>query len=240
MRTNKLAVTVFALGLAAAYGCSSSNEPTPGSGGSGGGAAGRGGSAGTAAAGTSGGGTGGSPTAGTGGSPTAGTGGSPTAGTGGSPTAGTGGSPVAGTGGSPVAGTGGSPVAGTGGGPVAGTGGGAAGRGGAGGGAAGTGGSPAGSGGMGGVQMTNCTSTVNATGAALTAAIFCQNYIANCPSVAGYESQTTCEVSYTLATAGQQSCRSYHLCWGVEGLGPTGGGMPGPHCPHTRGSGACN
>ena len=208
MRTNKLAVTVFALGLAAAYGCSSSNEPTPGSGGSGGGAAGRGGSAGTAAAGTSGGGTGGSPTAG--------------------------------TGGSPVAGTGGSPVAGTGGGPVAGTGGGAAGRGGAGGGAAGTGGSPAGSGGMGGVQMTNCTSTVNATGAALTAAIFCQNYIANCPSVAGYESQTTCEVSYTLATAGQQSCRSYHLCWGVEGLGPTGGGMPGPHCPHTRGSGACN
>ena len=30
MRTNKLAVTVFALGLAAAYGCSSSNDPNPG------------------------------------------------------------------------------------------------------------------------------------------------------------------------------------------------------------------
>jgi hypothetical protein len=36
-----------------------------------------------------------------------------------------------------------------------------------------------------------------------------------------------------------QHCRSYHLCWGVEGLGPPGGQNPAVHCNHTIGVGLC-
>ena len=44
----------------------------------------------------------------------------------------------------------------------------------------------------------------------------------------------TCLASYGAATTAQQACRSYHLCWGVEGK-PSGTPNPTTHCPHTVG-----
>jgi hypothetical protein len=90
--------------------------------------------------------------------------------------------------------------------------------------------------------MANCTSSVSQTGAALTATVFCQNLIANCTGLdAAYATQTTCEATYALRSATQMSCQSYHLCWGVEGLGtPPGPGMDTPHCMHATGTAPCN
>jgi hypothetical protein len=248
MRTSKLAVTVFALGLAAAYGCSSSNDPNPGTGGTTGGSSA--GSSGGSAAGGRGGGTAGSSTAGTGGSSTAGTGGSSTAGTGGSSTAGTGGSSTAGTGGSSTAGTGGSAAGGRGGatagtgGGTAGTGGGSGGRGGA---TAGTGGGTAGGGGTGG-GASACNVTMDDNTSVLTPTVFCQRLIAGCGSItsgsgtipAAYMTMAMCMTTYDGRTTERQNCQSYHLCWGVEGNTNPAGANAMTHCQHAWAGAVCN
>jgi hypothetical protein len=88
--------------------------------------------------------------------------------------------------------------------------------------------------------MANCTVTDSAATAGLTATTFCENYLPNCGTTrAGYTDLATCIASYTLVPAAQQACRSYHLCWGVEGK-PSGTPNPTTHCPHTVGMGACN
>jgi len=115
--------------------------------------------------------------------------------------------------------------------------GGAGGRGGGAGGSAGAAGGAAGSGPN---VMADCTSNTSMTGPALTATVFCQNLIANCTGLATeYATQTTCEATYTARSATQQSCQSYHLCWGVEGL-DGGPGADSPHCMHATGTAPCN
>ncbi len=254
---SKLAVPVLILGVAV-FGCSSNDTPddTAGRGGStaaGGSSGGKGGS--TAAGGSS---AGGSSAGGSsaGGSSVGGSsvGGSSVGGSsvGGSSVGGSsvGGSSVAGRGGSTGAAgssTGGSSAGGSSaGGSSAGgssAGGSSAGGSSAGGSSAGgssAGGSSAGgSGGGGVVAMASCTVMSNASGNTdmLSAADFCTNYLANCGTArAGYTNTETCVASYTAATT--KHCRSYHLCWGVEGKG-NGPADPVAHCPHAVGMGPC-
>ena len=208
--STKFAVPFLVLGLVA-FGCSSSDTPTPGTGGRGGssGSAGRGGTTGSA-------GGGGAGTTGTGGR--GGTAGA-TAGTGGG-TAGAGG-----RGGAAGA------TAGTGGGTA-----GAGGRGGAGGGTAGTGGG----GGMNtAAQVEAMCSTaplgMNGTGV-FTAEDFCTLYLDTCTganAAAGYTARASCEQMFGAVTT-QAHCRSYHLC------NAAGTGGPATHCPHATGMGLCN
>ena len=88
--------------------------------------------------------------------------------------------------------------------------------------------------------MENCTVTMSTATAGLTAQTFCENYLPNCgTAVTGYTNMGTCVASYMAATATQQACRSYHLCWGVEGKTSTSAPNPTTHCPHTVGTGAC-
>ena len=60
-----------------------------------------------------------------------------------------------------------------------------------------------------------------------------------CGLATEYATQTTCEATYTARSATQQSCQSYHLCWGVEGL-DGGPGADSPHCMHATGTAPCN
>jgi hypothetical protein len=54
-----------------------------------------------------------------------------------------------------------------------------------------------------------------------------------------YATMSACMTAYAADSATKQQCQSYHLCWGVEGKGPAGGGVPKTHCPHAWGTGAC-
>jgi hypothetical protein len=87
-----------------------------------------------------------------------------------------------------------------------------------------------------------CTVT-DATGTdVLSASAFCANLFAFCSNVSGLTlptSEQECEDIYS--HSGQEHCRSYHLCWGVEGITMDGGvGIPMTHCPHTLGmKGVC-
>ena len=92
-----------------------------------------------------------------------------------------------------------------------------------------------------GTSMADCT-VIDSTGSdVLTPTIFCENFLAYCTGVtgftvpAGYDNQTDCEASYMASN--QQHCRSYHLCWGVEGLSTDAGSNPMVHCKHTVGMG---
>ena len=92
-----------------------------------------------------------------------------------------------------------------------------------------------------GTSMADCTD-IDSTGSdVLTPTIFCENFLAYCTGVtgftvpAGYENQAACEASY--GASNQQHCRSYHLCWGVEGLSTDAGSNPMVHCKHTVGMG---
>jgi hypothetical protein len=225
---SKLAAPLLILGLAtglATLGCSSdSGDDTSGKGGNGY-AGGKGG--GTAAGGTSGG-AAGAPAGGSGGSAGTAAGGSSAGGHAGT---GTGGTSAGGSNGGSSAGgsaggsTGGSSAGGSTGGSSAG---------------GSTGGSSAGgSGGSAVVVNANCTVTTN-SGAPLTAAIFCENYLANCGAArTGYTNMGECVTSFMGVSATLQTCRSYHLCWGVEGQG-AGPKDPVAHCPHTVGlNGVC-
>jgi len=91
-----------------------------------------------------------------------------------------------------------------------------------------------------GSAMADCTVT-DATGTdKLAAPIFCAQLEVNCPTqFATFTSRAACEAAYT--SSGQEHCRSYHMCWGVEGITMEGGvGNPGLHCPHTIGlNGVC-
>jgi hypothetical protein len=103
-----------------------------------------------------------------------------------------------------------------------------------------TGGSSAGgSGGSAVVVNANCTVITNA-GDPLTPQVFCENYLANCGTArTGYTNMGECVTSFMGVSATLQTCRSYHLCWGVEGQG-TGPKDPVAHCPHTVGlNGVC-
>jgi hypothetical protein len=162
---------------------------------------------------------------------------------------GKGGSSATGKGGSTASGGGGgSSAGGSAGGATGGSAGGATGGSSAGGSSAGgssaggssAGGSSAGGSGGGGVMvMENCTVTTSGAAEGLTPETFCENYLPNCgTAVAGYTNMGTCITSYMALTTTQQACRSYHLCWGVEGK-PSGTPNPTTHCPHTVGNGAC-
>jgi hypothetical protein len=209
----KLAVPFLTLALAT-FGCSSSTSNN-GTGGSGGAAGGKGGGAGASAAGGKGGGAAGSSAAGT-------SGGGGAAGSSAAGTNGGGGSAAAGSGG----GAAGSSAAGTNGG----------------GGAGGAAGGHPGGGANGKPDasfMADCNVT-SATGTdKLSAPVFCTNLFAYCSNITGLTLPATekaCEDLYT--SSGQEHCRSYHLCWGVEGITMDGGtGKPMIHCPHTIGMG---
>jgi hypothetical protein len=136
----------------------------------------------------------------------------------------------------------GSSAAGTnGGGGKAGGGGAAAGSGGgAGSSTAGTSGGAGGAGGSkkdAGTSMADCTVTDSTGTDKLTASIFCAQMEAYCPSQ--FTTEAACESTYN--SSGQEHCRSYHMCWGVEGISMEGGvGNPTVHCPHTIGhNGVC-
>jgi hypothetical protein len=87
-----------------------------------------------------------------------------------------------------------------------------------------------------GTSMADCTVTDSAGTDVLTAAIFCAQMAAYCPSQ--FTTESACEDTYT--HSGQEHCRSYHMCWGVEGLSMDGGkGNPTVHCPHTIGKNLC-
>jgi hypothetical protein len=150
-----------------------------------------------------------------------------TTGTAGSSAAGT-----TGTAGSSAAGSGGGGKAGGGGSAAAGTSGTAGSNGGAGGHSNGGAGGKADA----GTSMADCTVT-DATGTdVLTPAIFCAQMAAYCPSQ--FTTESACESLYT--GSNQEHCRSYHMCWGVEGFGMDGGvGKPSAHCPHTIGISLC-
>jgi hypothetical protein len=232
----KLAVPALVLTMAA-FGCSSSTTPNTGTGGSGGHATG--GTAGGAVAGHAGGGTAGGGTAG---SAVAGHAGGGTAGggTSGGGTSG-GGHPGGGVSGGGTSG-GGTSGGGTSGGghPGGGTsGGGTSGGGTSGGGHPGGGTSGGGAGG--GIQaMADCNVTTQDHTSDLAAPVFCKNLLANCPTGTGYTDEATCEATYMTGTSvDKRNCQSYHLCWGVEGQGPAGGGVPATHCPHAEGAAPC-
>jgi hypothetical protein len=94
--------------------------------------------------------------------------------------------------------------------------------------------------------MTNCTSTTSATGAALTAEVFCMNFIPNCTGKPSVPTNLTASMSSCMTAFDalpNKSCSSYHLCWGVEGQGaspPAGGANPTTHCMHAGGAAPCN
>ncbi|MFL5306274.1 MAG: hypothetical protein ACJ8F1_13735 [Polyangia bacterium] len=212
----KLAVPALMLAMAA-FGCSSSTTTTTGTGGSGGHSTGGSAVAGHAGGGNSGGGTSGGGTSG---------GGTSGGGTSGGGRAG-GGTSGGGTSGGGTSGGGTS-------------GGGTSGGGHAGGGTSGGGTSGGGAGG--GIQaLASCTVTAQDHTSVLTAAAFCANLLANCPAATGYTDEATCEASYMAAGASvdKRNCQSYHLCWGVEGQGPSGGGIPATHCPHAQAMAVC-
>lgn len=152
------------------------------------------------------------------------------------------GSSAAGTsGGGGKAGGGGSAAAGSGGGAAgssaAGTSGGAGGKAGAGGGNGGAGGKV-----DAGTSMADCTVTTSGGTDKLAASVFCANLFAYCSNITGLTlpaNETDCETLYN--NSGQQHCRSYHMCWGVEGMTQEGGvGEPMIHCFHTVGmKGVC-
>ncbi len=214
--TKKLVVPALMLAMAA-FGCSSSttSSGTGGSGGHGTGGAGGHGTGGTAVGGHSGGTSGG----GTSGGGTSG-GGTSGGGTSGGGTSG-GGTSGGGTSGGGTSG-GGTSGGGT-------SGGGTSGGGHPGGGAGGT-----------GIQvMANCKTT-SSTADALAPDVFCMNLLANCTNLpAGYTTDQECRDSYMMGVAAKKQCQSYHLCWGVEGQGPSGGGIPATHCPHAEGVSMC-
>jgi hypothetical protein len=209
----KLAVPFLTLTLAA-FGCSSSTTSTPGTGGG----------AGTSAAGGKGGGAAGSGAAGSG-AAGSGAAGSGAAGSGAAGAAG-------GAAGSSAAGSGGGGKAGGGGGAEAGSGGG---------GKAGGGGGAGGKKADAGTSMADCTVTDSTGTDKLTAAVFCSNLFAYCSNISGLtlpSSEGACETMYN--QSGQEHCRSYHLCWGVEGLSTDAAGNPAVHCFHTVGQhGVC-
>jgi hypothetical protein len=142
------------------------------------------------------------------------------------------------------AGTGGS--AGGTGGSAGGTGGSAGGTGGS---AGGTGGSAAGTGGHDGgpsdaatdlnpdVAMSDCDVTVFPGTEVLSAQVFCENQMAYCSHAVTlpYANLGECISQYMALSQSVQNCRSYHLCWGVEGITNTGPANPTVHCPHTIG-----
>jgi hypothetical protein len=237
MSIKHLAVPFLVLGLSVYGGCSSDNGGG-GKGGQSGSAAGHGGTTGTGGAAGHGGttGTGGAAgaTGGSGGA-TGGSGGA-TGGSGGA-TAGSGGRGGSGGG---TAGSGG--ATGGSGGATGGSGGATGGSGGATGGSGGaTGGSGGGTGGGGGGTLMACTTTTAGGTDMLSAAAFCENFLANCGSITnfshtGFTDMGTCVSSYNAFTDAQKQCRSYHLCWGVEGAnGSNTSPSPTNHCAHTVG-----
>src|SRR5579871_1042933 len=93
-----------------------------------------------------------------------------------------------------------------------------------------------------GHAMADCTVVTSGGTDVLTAQVFCENQLAYCSNVTGvtlpYTTMADCETYFT--KSGQEHCRSYHLCWGVEGISMEGGaGNPKVHCPHTYGVGLC-
>jgi hypothetical protein len=118
------------------------------------------------------------------------------------------------------------------------SGGGTSGGGTSGGGTSGGGGSKADA----GHAMADCTVVTSGGTDTLTAKVFCENQMAYCSNLSGftlpYTTEAECEALYT--GSGQEHCRSYHLCWGVEGISMDSGvGNPKVHCPHTVGMGLC-
>ncbi len=106
------------------------------------------------------------------------------------------------------------------------------------------GGGTSGGGAGGGVQVmtATCTTTDSAATATLSAADFCTNLLANCANPpSGYADMTTCMTTYAAGAAAKKGCQSYHLCWGVEGIGnaTTPHGDPTTHCPHAEGVAVC-
>ena len=127
--------------------------------------------------------------------------------------------------------------------------GGAGGHAGTGGSAGGTGGSAAGTGGHDGgpsdaatdlnpdVAMSDCDVTVFPGTEVLSAQVFCENQMAYCSHAVTlpYANLGECISQYMALSQSVQNCRSYHLCWGVEGITNTGPANPTVHCPHTIG-----
>jgi len=94
-----------------------------------------------------------------------------------------------------------------------------------------------------GHSMADCTVTDMTGTDALSASVFCTNLFAYCSNVPGLTltlpaTEKACEDMYT--QSGQEHCRSYHMCWGVEGISMDAAtGNPKTHCPHTLGMGLC-
>ncbi len=86
-----------------------------------------------------------------------------------------------------------------------------------------------------GTSMADCTVTTSTGTETLSASVFCAQMAAYCPSQ--FTTEGACTSTYN--TSGQQHCRSYHMCWGVEGLTNASGANPTLHCPHTIGVGLC-
>ena len=88
-------------------------------------------------------------------------------------------------------------------------------------------------------SMADCTVTTMSGTDKLSAPVFCANLFAYCSNISGLTLPSTekaCEDLYTQSN--QEHCRSYHMCWGVEGITMDGGvGKPSVHCPHTIGMG---
>jgi hypothetical protein len=80
-----------------------------------------------------------------------------------------------------------------------------------------------------------CTSTVE-FGPAMSAATFCQIFVASCPlSLDGYTTMSECVASYSALTTTKpkkQECQSFHLCQAVEF--PAGDNRAS-HCGHATG-----
>jgi hypothetical protein len=92
-----------------------------------------------------------------------------------------------------------------------------------------------------GTSMADCLVTDSAGTDKLSASVFCDNLFAYCSNISGLTlpaDKTACMNMYT--SSNQEHCRSYHLCWGVEGLSMDGGkGNPMVHCQHTVGINLC-
>ena len=86
-----------------------------------------------------------------------------------------------------------------------------------------------------GSAKSECTVTDSAGTDVLSPSVFCAQMEVNCPTqFATFANTAACEAKYT--SSGMEHCRSYHMCWGVEGITMEGGvGNPTVHCPHTIG-----
>lgn len=97
--------------------------------------------------------------------------------------------------------------------------------------------------GGGDAALAACTVTTELSTDVLSAATFCAHLAAKCTGVttvvgtmpAAY--MNMCMQTYNMAL--NQHCQSYHLCWGVEGLGG-GPASPTDHCGHAWAAAVCN